>query len=251
MSRSKHLPLSTPQGAHRSDWLVETRRLGKFFHPGSTREVRALEDVSIGVARGSFTALVGPSGSGKTTLLGLLGAMEKPTEGNVLFEGRDLTNCSEAELARVRRRIGFIFQNFSLIARLPLWENITWPLVPRGISTAQRRAISEQLLNRFDLADKAHRRPEELSGGEQQRAAVARALCGEPVLILADEPTSNLDQDGAERLQLLLSQIRLEGTTVVVSTHDQRLVAMADTVHRLDHGRLLAPGSEAAGSTGG
>src|SRR5207244_3954545 len=153
----------------------------------------ALQDISLIVRRGTFVALTGPSGSGKTTLLALLGALERPSRGQVLFDGRPLGALSDVALARLRRRLGFIFQDFALIPNLPAWANITYPLIPRGIGSARRRQIASELLSRLGIADKFAASPECLSGGEQQRLAVARALAGAPDVLLADEPTSNLD----------------------------------------------------------
>src|SRR5207244_7495097 len=139
------------------------------------------------IAPGSFTVLLGASGSGKTTLLALLGALERQTRGKVLFEGKDLGECSDVELARIRRRMGFIFQDFALIPNLSVEENITYPLIPRGVSRADRRRRAGDLLTRFGMADTAAGRARELSGGEAQRVAIARALAGQPEVILADE----------------------------------------------------------------
>jgi putative ABC transport system ATP-binding protein len=221
--------------------FLEARKVCKVYRAGSPREVRALEEVSLAIPRGSFAALMGPSGSGKTTLLALLGALERPTRGQVLFEGRDLNAFSDMGLARVRRRMGFIFQDFSLIPNLPVWENITYPLIPRGFSRSRRFDIAQSLLVRCGLADKGSARPEELSGGEQQRVAAARALAGEPEILLADEPTSNLDPEAARTLSALLRAFQDAGKTVVVSSHDPQLAALAGHVFELRAGRLVRP----------
>src|SRR5262249_37539074 len=155
--------------------------------------LRALDEVTLGIERGSLTVISGPSGSGKTTLLALLGALERPTRGGVLFEGQELGACSDVALARIRRRMGFIFQDFSLIPNLSAGENIAAPLIPRGIVRAERWRRAEELLARFGLRDRLAARAGELSGGEQQRVAIARALAGQPEVLLGDEPTSNLD----------------------------------------------------------
>jgi putative ABC transport system ATP-binding protein len=220
--------------------LLEARGLSKVYRGGSRAEVRALVDVSLAVPRGGFAALTGPSGSGKTTLLALLGALERPSRGQALFDGSDLGACSDAARARVRRRLGFVFQDFALIPGLPLWENLTYPLIPRGVPGAARRRIAEEWLARLGLADRFSARPQELSGGEQQRAAVARALAGQPEVLFADEPTSNLDPASAADLTALLRELHAGGTTVVVSTHDPRLVALATAVFALSAGRLVS-----------
>jgi putative ABC transport system ATP-binding protein len=220
--------------------ILEARQLCKFYRAGRAAEVRALEDVSLDVPAGSFTLLTGPSGSGKTTLLALLGGLERPTRGQVVFAGRDLSGCSDTELARLRRRLGFVFQDFALIAGLPVWENITYPLIPRGVSGTERYRLARDLLTRFGLADRLAARPRELSGGEQQRVAVARALAGRPEVVLADEPTSNLDEAAGAAVIALLRQAHAEGTTVVASSHDPRLAAVATRVCQLEAGRLKA-----------
>jgi putative ABC transport system ATP-binding protein len=228
--------------------LIETRNVAKVFRAGSKEEVRALRGVSISIPQGTFAALTGASGSGKTTLLALLGALDRPTSGQVLHDGDDLAVLSDFELARRRRRIGFVFQNFSLLPGLEVWNNVTYPLIPRGIPARQRYELAAQQLKRLGLADKMSKRPEELSGGEQQRVAIARALAGQPQALLADEPTSNLDRKAAGLLRALLAEIHAQGTTVVVATHDAELLAVATTVYDLEAGRLKT-GADACGAS--
>jgi putative ABC transport system ATP-binding protein len=220
--------------------ILEARQLCKFYRPGQAAEVRALQDVSLGIRAGSCTLLTGPSGSGKTTLLALLGALERPTAGQVLFAGRDLSRYSDVGLARLRRRMGFIFQDFALIPGLPVWENVTYALIPRGASRTERYRLAGELLSNLGLADKLAARPDELSGGEQQRVAVARALAGQPELVLADEPTSNLDEDAGRAVIELLCRAHAQGKTVIASSHDPRLTALATCVCELEKGRLKA-----------
>ncbi len=219
--------------------LLEAESLSRIYHPGTSSEVRALSDVSLTIPAGSYVVLDGPSGSGKTTLLSLLGALDRPTSGRVRFADLNLEDCSDVELARQRRRMGFIFQDFSLIPRLPTWENITYPQIPRGLSAAKRRQAADEVLSRLGLTAKADTPPEELSGGEQQRVAVARALIGEPEVIFADEPTSTLDRRAAIELAAILQEINAAGTTLVVSTHDTDLKESASLVFLLEDGRLL------------
>jgi putative ABC transport system ATP-binding protein len=218
--------------------MLEARRVCQFYRAGSAAEVRALEDVSLVVPPGSFTVLTGPSGSGKTTLLALLGGLERPARGEVLFDGRDLSRCSDVELTRVRRRMGFVFQDFALIPGLPAWENITYPLIPRGVRRAERYRLAREWLTRLGLAEKMTARPGELSGGEQQRVALARALAGGPEVVLADEPTSSLDEESGQEVIALLRQAHGEGKTVIASSHDPRLVALATSVCALTATRL-------------
>ena len=220
--------------------LLETRNLTKIHRPGTRFEVRALDDVSLCVPAGSCVAFTGPSGSGKTTLLALLGAMERPSHGQVLFQGRDLRSDSDVELTRIRRKMGFIFQDFALIPSLAVWENITYPLIPRGVPAGERLKLAQSLLDELGLSDKTYERPHELSGGEQQRVAIARALAGRPEVILADEPTSNLDDAAAVELIAVLKKTHAAGTTLIFSSHDPRVLAVAGTVYRLKSGRLVA-----------
>jgi putative ABC transport system ATP-binding protein len=218
--------------------LLEARDLRRYFRPGGRAEVRALDGVSLTIPRGSFAVLTGPSGSGKTTLLALLGALDRPTSGHVLFDGRDLGPFSDVELARVRRRVGFVFQDFPSLPGLPIWENVTYPLIPRGVPRHERRRRAQELLGRLGLGDRLDARPRELSGGEQQRVSVARALAGRPDVILADEPTSNLDPESGRALLELLRAIHQEGTTVVVSSHDPAVLELATAAFALRAGRL-------------
>jgi putative ABC transport system ATP-binding protein len=223
--------------------LFETRGLCKYYRAGTRNEVRALDGLSLGVERGSLTLVAGPSGSGKTTLLALLGALDRPTRGQVLFEDRDLGGCSDVELARVRRRFGFIFQDFALIPNLSAADNVTYPLIPRGVPPAERRRRARELLGRFGLEGKLSVRARDLSGGEQQRVAVARALAGRPEVVLADEPTSNLDPDGGRLLLDVLAGLHAEGKTVLLASHDPRATALATCLHALAGGRGAAVGS--------
>jgi putative ABC transport system ATP-binding protein len=224
--------------------LLATRGLCKYFKQGTINEVRAVHEVSLTIDAGQFVLLTGPSGSGKSTLLSLLGALARPSAGQVFFEDRDLGGCSDLELTRVRRRIGYVFQNFSLIPGLPVWENITYPLIPRGVGLGHRHQRASELLAGLGLAGKLLAYPEELSGGEQQRVALARALAGRPSVLMADEPTSNLDQAAAQALAELFRKIHSQGTTVILSSHDPWIGPLATTVSTLDSGRLVSTCSQ-------
>jgi putative ABC transport system ATP-binding protein len=218
--------------------LFQTRSLCKYYRVGSRAEVRALDDVSLEIERGSLTVVMGPSGSGKTTLLALLGALERPTRGEVFFEGENPGDCSGMELARVRRRLGFVFQDFALIPNLSAEENITYPLIPRGVAPAERRRRARELLTRFGMEDKLTTPARALSGGEQQRIALARALAGQPEVILADEPTSNLGPQMSQVLLAILRELHTEGKTVIVSSHDPAVTNLATCLHELEGGKL-------------
>jgi ABC-type lipoprotein export system ATPase subunit len=220
--------------------VLEARSVWKFYRQGTAQEVRALQDVSLAVAPGEFAALTGPSGCGKTTLLALLGALERPTRGQVVFLGRDLSGFSDAALARARRRMGFVFQDFSLIPGLSVGENISYPLVPRGVPRAARHEQARSLLARLGLEDKLLARPRDLSGGEQQRVALARALAGQPEVILADEPTSNLDPEASQAVLSLLRGLHAEGKTIILASHERQAVGLATRVYELEKGQLKA-----------
>ncbi len=219
--------------------FFETRRLNKTYRTASASATVALDDVTLSVERNSLTVIHGPSGSGKTTLLALLAALERPTRGNVIFDGKSLETCSDNELARVRRRIGFVYQDFALIARLSVEENIHYALIPRGIPRGERRRRTDELLARFGLETRAGARASELSGGEQQRVALVRALAGQPEVLLADEPTSNLDPAAAQTALAVVREFHTSGRTVVVASHDPALLTLATRVVRLERGRLV------------
>jgi putative ABC transport system ATP-binding protein len=220
-------------------WIFETKAVCKYYRAVSRVEVRAVHDVSLSVPRGGLTIVHGPSGSGKTTLLAMLGGLDRPTRGQVIFDGRDLRACSDNELARCRARMGFIFQDFALIPSLTAVENITYPLIPRSVPRAERLRRAHEWLARFDLADRAGRRARELSGGEQQRVAIARAFAGHPEVVLADEPTSNLDPQAASVVLDTLRELQTEGGTVIAATHDDKLLAAATSTYLLAAGRLV------------
>jgi putative ABC transport system ATP-binding protein len=219
------------------DVQYATRGLAKFFQRGPTT-VRALDGVDLEIAAGEFVALEGPSGSGKTTLLQLLGGLDRPSAGEVLFEGRDLVRLPDHELAELRlSSFGFVFQQFNLIPTLTALENVEAKLAPTGVDDLRGRA--ERMLEEVGLAERAHHLPPHLSGGEQQRVAIARALSIEPRVVLADEPTGNLDtKTGGEIVELLAGLAAEHGSTVIVATHDATLAARAPRRIAMRDGRL-------------
>jgi putative ABC transport system ATP-binding protein len=216
---------------------LECRGLVKRL-PSGDQELTILEDIDLEIPSGDFVAILGPSGSGKSTLLGLMAGLDRPTEGSVLFEGRPLERMSEDELARLRRRrVGFVFQNFQLLGNLTALENVLLPLELTGTGDARER--SRELLARVGLGDRTHHYPSQLSGGEQQRVALARAFAPDPRLLLADEPTGNLDSaTGAEALDLLLELRDQAGGTLVLVTHDPQVAARARRRIHLRAGRI-------------
>jgi putative ABC transport system ATP-binding protein len=225
-----------------TETLFELRGVSKRFLRGGTAIV-AVDAVDLELAAGEFTALEGPSGSGKTTLLQLLGALDRPEEGRISFEGRELGGLGDRELARLRlRAFGFVFQQFNLIPTLSALENVEAALAPGGLRGQPLRERAARLLDEVGLAERATHLPSHLSGGEQQRVAIARALANEPRVILADEPTGNLDtKTGADVIDLLAGLAQRHGTTVVVATHDTSLAARAPRRIAMRDGRLLAP----------
>ena len=201
--------------------------------------LRALEDVSLHVPKGDFLAITGPSGSGKTTLMNILGCLDRPTGGKYLLEGTTVEGLGGAAAADIRnRKIGFIFQSFNLIGSMSALENVELPLVLRGESRKIRRQKALEALARVGLQDRAGHRPAELSGGQQQRVAIARVLAAQPPLILADEPTGNLDGVTSREILSILRQLHGEGQTIVMITHDDGIAAAAPRQMRMESGRL-------------
>ena len=227
--------------------IYEVRNVSKWFAKGPTI-VRAVDGVSLEIEPGEFVALEGPSGSGKTTLLQLLGALDRPSEGVVAFEGRDLATLRDHELAALRLgAFGFVFQQFNLIPTLSAVQNVEVALAPTGLRGAALRERSEALLEEVGLAPRAGHLPAQLSGGEQQRVAIARALATEPRVILADEPTGNLDSaTGADVIDLLAGLAAQHGATVVVATHDADLASRAPKRLAMRDGKILTPVSAVA-----
>ena len=207
--------------------VVEARALTRSF-PMPSGPVVALRDVSIEVGRGEYVAITGPSGCGKSTLLHLLGCVDGPTSGSLLFEGRDVAGLGEFERSRIRlTRIGFVFQRFFLLPMLTAAENIELPQAEIGMPTTERRRRTRELLEYVDLVDRAAHRPAQLSGGEMQRVAIARALANRPSLLLADEPTGELDEDTGEHVAALFDRVHADGTAIVVVTHNPALAGRA------------------------
>ena len=209
--------------------------------------MRALDDIDLDVERGEYLAIIGPSGSGKSTLMNIIGCLDRPSAGSYLLEGADVSRMSDDELALIRNReIGFIFQSFNLLARQDALHNVMQPLVYRRIRLAERRRRAEEALANVGLSERLHHRPNQLSGGQRQRVAVARALVGEPALILADEPTGNLDSRTSEEIMRLFDQLNARGNTLVVVTHEPEIAAHTDRIVRLHDGCVASDSPTAA-----
>lgn len=220
--------------------LLEIRGVSKSYRSGRL-SFQALQAVNLAVEQGEFVALAGPSGSGKTTLLNLIGCLDVPTEGEIIFDRVSLAHLKPRQLVELRRdKIGFIFQNFNLIPVLTAFENVEFPLLLRGIPARQRRELAARALREVGLWELAGRRAAELSGGEQQRVAIARALVGRPRLVLADEPTASLDsRTGESILELMWRLNRQHGLSFIFSTHDPRIMRYATRLVRLEDGRVV------------
>jgi len=217
---------------------VELINVSKVYGEGI--KVNALEGINLKVERGEFLSIVGPSGSGKTTLLNILGTLDRPTEGKVLIAGKDTTEMDDDELSEIRNRfIGFVFQAYNLIDRLTAQENVELPLIARGVPKKEREKRAIEALNIVGLAEKAKKKPTELSGGEQQRVAIARSLASDPTLILADEPTGNLDSKNALKVMDVLLGINEKfSKTIIMVTHNIELAQMTKKIIRLKDGKI-------------
>ncbi len=220
--------------------VVKIEHATRVYKVGAV-ETQALRGVDLTIENGEFTALIGPSGSGKTTLLQLIGCLDQPTAGSVWVDGKDVTRLNRNQRADMRRgHIGFIFQFFALIPTLTAYENVEMPLLLNGHSASERRERVTELLAAVDLADRARNRPDQLSGGQQQRVAIARALAPKPALILADEPTANLDTENGRQVMEIMEKLNKEtGVTFVFATHDPRVIKYARRVVTLRDGLVV------------
>ncbi|MEJ2382194.1 MAG: ABC transporter ATP-binding protein [Gammaproteobacteria bacterium] len=226
--------------------LIELKGIHRVFRVGD-QDVHALNDVNLNVAKGEHLAIMGPSGSGKSTLLNLIGLLDQPTAGSYSLDGRNVTALSDDDQARVRRsEIGFVFQFFHLLPRLTAAENVELPLILAAVAPAQRRRRVEQALAGMGLADRAGHRPDQLSGGQRQRVAIARATVTQPSVILADEPTGNLDRHSGRDVIELLERLNAQGITLIVVTHDPEIGARAHRRIHIVDGRITDDSRERA-----
>ncbi|MBB5062262.1 ABC transporter ATP-binding protein [Granulicella mallensis] len=223
--------------------LIHIEQLTKIFYTDEL-ETHALSGIHLSIARGEYVAMSGPSGCGKSTLLSILGLLDTPTSGKYILNGREFANLDFAERSRIRNQeIGFIFQSFNLIGELTVFENVELPLTYRaGMPAAERKERVMHALQRVDMAHRTRHYPAQLSGGQQQRVAVARALAGSPSILLADEPTGNLDSKNGEAVMRLMQDLHAEGSTICMVTHDPRFAAHADRQIHLFDGKIVAEG---------
>ncbi|MDR3121492.1 MAG: ABC transporter ATP-binding protein [Clostridiales bacterium] len=220
--------------------MIELHNIFKTYKMGEN-EVHALNDVSISIERGEYVAVVGQSGSGKSTLMNILGCLDTPTSGSYVFNGMDVSNLSDSRLARIRNlEIGFIFQGFNLLFTLTALENVELPLIYQGVGGGERRRRAAKALELVGLGDRLRHRPSELSGGQQQRVAVARALVTDPPIILADEPTGNLDSKSGGELLEFIDELHAAGNTIVMITHDSNVAGRARRVIRIMDGQVIS-----------
>ena len=235
------LPEVAPESvARRAAPVIEMRGIGKVYKSGRL-EVDALREVDLEVRTGDFLAIVGPSGSGKSTLMNLLGCLDRPTSGTYRLTGENVAELDDDALARLRNRtIGFVFQSFNLLPRTTALENVAMPLLYAGVSRGERTARAREALDRLGLADRMDHQPSELSGGQQQRVAIARALVTKPAILLADEPTGNLDSQSGADVLALLHELNATGTTVVLITHDGDVAVAAKRSVHVKDGRVAA-----------
>ncbi|MBN2637672.1 MAG: ABC transporter ATP-binding protein [Bacteroidales bacterium] len=219
--------------------MIETKGLHKVFHSSDIQTI-ALENINLNIEEGEFTSIMGPSGCGKSTLLHVLGMIDDPTKGDYFFMGKNVAKLSEKEKNLLRKKnIGFVFQNFNLIEDLTLWENIELPLIYQGIKKTERKRRVEEVIDRLEISHRKDLLPLQLSGGQQQRVAVARAIVGKPRLLLADEPTGNLDSMHGEELMNMLNELNKEGMTVVMVTHSQHDASYSHRIIHLFDGQII------------
>jgi putative ABC transport system ATP-binding protein len=231
--------------------LLAFRDLTKIYHVGG-EEVRALDGVSLDIEEGEYVAVMGPSGSGKSTLMNILGCLDTPTGGSYRLKGREIARLSDDELAAIRNQeIGFVFQTFNLLPRSDALHNVELPLIYAGLSSSGRRERASAALAAVGLSDRMHHKPNELSGGQRQRVAIARALVNQPSIILADEPTGNLDTKTGNEILATFESIHAQGKTVIVVTHEEDVAAHAHRVVRLRDGKIESDQRQAGRRVGG
>lgn len=218
--------------------IIDIHGMTKRYMMGDTN-VDALRGVDLGIEQGEYVAIMGPSGSGKSTLMNMIGCLDTPTDGTYFLDGIDVSRMTDDELAAVRnRKIGFVFQTFNLLARADALHNVELPLIYAGVSAEERKRRATEMLERVGLADRMHHRPNELSGGQRQRVAIARALINNPAILLADEPTGNLDSKTGDEIMALFDQLYAAGNTIILVTHEETIAEYARRIVRLFDGKV-------------
>lgn len=218
--------------------LIDLKDIRKSYRLGGV-DIHALDGVDLSIYKNEFVALMGPSGSGKSTLMNVLGCLDSPTSGRYVLNGKDVGSMGDRQLSNIRNsEIGFVFQSFNLLPRLSSLDNVALPLVYAGLSGKQRRLRAQEMLELVGLADRLKNKPNQLSGGQRQRVAIARALANKPTLVLADEPTGNLDSTTAKEIMEMLTQVNAQGNTIVVVTHEREIAEYAQRIIHLKDGRI-------------
>jgi len=232
-------------GDEKSPPVIRFRDVYRTYEMGD-QVLNALDGVDLEISRNEYIAIVGASGSGKSTMMNIIGCLDRATKGDYFLNGTNVGDMNEAELARARNReIGFIFQSFNLLSRASGLKNVMQPLVYRGIARAERKRIATEALERVGLGDRMHHQPNELSGGQRQRVAIARALVGHPAILLADEPTGNLDSKTSQEIMTLIDELHAQGQTVIMVTHEPDIAAHCERVIRLEDGKISSDSNEA------
>jgi len=221
------------------DLIIELKNIVRTYDMGGAEEVMALRGVSLAIGRNEYVAIMGPSGSGKSTLMNIIGCLDTPTSGQYLFNGLNVSEMNDNDLAKIRNKeIGFVFQTFNLLARSDSLHNVELPLIYAGVPSAERKRRATETLQHVQLGDRIHHKPNELSGGQRQRVAVARALVTRPSIILADEPTGNLDSKTGEEIMMLFEELHAQGNTIILVTHEQDIAEHARRTVRLRDGHI-------------
>ncbi len=220
--------------------IIKVENVKKIYRMGDN-EVRALDGVSLVIEEGEFLIVMGPSGSGKTTLLHLMGCLDKPTEGEIYIASTPVSKLNDSQLAKIRNKmVGFVFQQFNLLPRLTALENVELPMIYAGVPKSARRKKAKELLELVGLGDRLHHRPTQLSGGQMQRVAIARALANDPMVLLADEPTGNLDSKSGEEILKIFSELNERGQTIIIVTHDPEVAKHAGRIVRMRDGKIVS-----------
>lgn len=219
--------------------MIELKNIKKHYKMGENNIVKALDDISLKIEDGEFVAIIGPSGSGKSTLMNIIGCLDKATSGQYFVDGTEISDFKENDLAFLRnKKFGFIFQGFNLLSKLDAFENVELPLIYQGLSIGKRKELALNALKAVGMEERAKHKPTELSGGQQQRVAIARALATSPSIILADEPTGNLDSKTGEEVMQILKELNSNGTTIILITHDSDVASHAKRVVRIYDGKI-------------